>query len=274
MINRLKLEGDSGVAFRVTICRWASQRFEVHRLSHHLLHHAAHTQSHTAAGAWLDDGHRAEQYGYVTVHSAPSPKLLILITPLDGVAAMSNPAKSSEVEVPTRPRTEGRRLTAAGWILHAHALFPVRNTVEQAVTQSNFHSTIHSLHLVEPISSSQICLTNKDRIIVSIQRFAHSIATHVVLLASGRMHARASHLAGPLKPDNALSNPRLLNKNYARHASTTSRRMQLRPRGLGAAAASDGEAAIVLVDHGSRRQEANDMLEQFAEVYRYFARLS
>jgi sirohydrochlorin ferrochelatase len=32
---------------------------------------------------------------------------------------------------------------------------------------------------------------------------------------------------------------------------------------------SDASVAIVLVDHGSKRAEANAMLEDFADLYRY-----
>ena len=33
--------------------------------------------------------------------------------------------------------------------------------------------------------------------------------------------------------------------------------------------ADHGDTAIVLVDHGSKRAEANAMLEEFADMYRY-----
>ncbi len=33
---------------------------------------------------------------------------------------------------------------------------------------------------------------------------------------------------------------------------------------------SDEDVAVVLVDHGSKRSEANDMLEEFAALYRSF----
>ena len=35
--------------------------------------------------------------------------------------------------------------------------------------------------------------------------------------------------------------------------------------------ADDDDTAIVLVDHGSKRAEANAMLEDFANMYRYVA---
>lgn len=53
------------------------------------------------------------------------------------------------------------------------------------------------------------------------------------------------------------------------HSSRAQRRLQaVRSSMSSAAMPIDDGVAVVLVDHGSKRSEANEMLEEFAALYR------